>query len=72
LETPPYDRLVLDYYQALERVATEMDTGFVDVCGAWMRRVREGTPLSSLILPELDHPNEAGYMIIAEELMGLF
>jgi acyl-CoA thioesterase I len=72
LETPPYDRLVLDYYQALERVAKEMDTGFVDVYMAWMRRVREGTSLSSLILPGLDHPNEAGYRIMAKELMGLF
>ena len=72
LETPPYDRLVLDYYQAIERVAKEMDVGFVDVHGAWMRRVGQGTPLSSLILPGLDHPNEAGYRIIAEELMRLF
>ena len=72
LETPPYDRLVLDYYQAIERVAREMDVGFVDVHGAWMRRVEQGTPLSSLILPGLDHPNEAGYRIIAEELMELF
>jgi hypothetical protein len=29
-------------------------------------------PLDSLILPGLDHPNEAGYRIIAEELMSLF
>lgn len=72
LETPPYDRLVLDYYQAIERVAREMDVGFVDVYGAWMERVRKGTPLGSLILPGLDHPNEAGYRIIAEELMKLF
>ena len=72
LETPHYDRLVLDYYQAIERVAREMDVGFVDVHGAWMRRVEQGTPLSSLILPGLDHPNEAGYRIIAEELMRLF
>ena len=72
LETPPYDRLVLDYYQAIERVAREMDVGFVDVHGAWMRRVEQGTPLSSLILSGLDHPNEAGYRIIAEELMELF
>jgi len=72
LETPPYDRLVMDYYQAIERVAKEMEAGFVDVHGAWMRRVGQGTPLSSLILPGLDHPNEAGYRIIAEELMELF
>jgi acyl-CoA thioesterase-1 len=72
LETPPYDHLVLDYYQAVERVAREMDVGFVDVHGAWMRRVEQGTPLSSLILPGLDHPNEAGYRIIAGELMRLF
>jgi lysophospholipase L1-like esterase len=72
LETPPYDRLVLDYYQAVQRVAAEMDVGFVDVCGAWMARVQEGTLLSSLILPGLDHPNEAGYRIIATELMRLF
>ena len=72
LETPPYDRLVMDYYQAIERVAREMDVGFVDVHGAWMRRVEQGTPLSSLIIPGLDHPNEAGYRIIAEELTGLF
>jgi lysophospholipase L1-like esterase len=72
LETPPYDRLVLDYYQAVQRVAREMDVGFVDVYGAWMRRVRAGTPLGSLILPGLDHPNEAGYRIMAEELTRLF
>jgi acyl-CoA thioesterase-1 len=72
LETPPYDRMVLDYYQAVHKVAREMDVGFVDVYGAWMRHVHAGTPLGSLILPGLDHPNEAGYRIIAEELMRLF
>jgi acyl-CoA thioesterase-1 len=72
LETPPYDRLVQDYYQAVERLAKQMDVGFVDVYGAWMRRVHAGTPLGSLILSGLDHPNEAGYKIIAEELMRLF
>lgn len=72
LETPPYDRLVQDYYHAVRNVASEMDVGFVDVYGAWMECVRQGTPLSSLILPGLDHPNEAGYKIIAEELMKLF
>ncbi|MDM7934371.1 MAG: SGNH/GDSL hydrolase family protein [Methanothrix sp.] len=72
LETPPYDRSVLEYYSSIERVAWEMDAGFVDVYGAWMKRVQQGTPLASLILPGLDHPNEAGYRIIAEELMRLF
>ena len=72
LETPPYDKLVLDYYQAIERVAGEMDVGFVDVYGAWIERVHQGTPLGSLILPGMDHPNEAGYRIITEELMKLF
>jgi acyl-CoA thioesterase-1 len=72
LETPPYDRIVQNYYRAVEDVAKQMDVGFVDVYGAWMERVRQGTPLSSLIIPGLDHPNEAGYRIIAEELMKLF
>ena len=72
LETPPYDRLVPDYYQTVERVAREMDVGFVDVYGAWMHRVRQGTPLGSMIIPWMDHPNEAGYKVIAEELMKLF
>jgi lysophospholipase L1-like esterase len=72
LETPPYDRIVQDYYRAIEEVAREMDVGFVDVFGAWMVRVRTGTPLGSLILPGLDHPNDEGYRIIAEELMKLF
>ena|GEM_PF-180990 len=72
LETPPYDHLVMDYYQAIGRVAREMDVGFVDVYEAWMERVRQGTPLGSLILSGLDHPNETGYKIIAEELMKLF
>ena len=71
LESPPYDQRVLDYYQTVERVAKEMNVGFVDVYGAWMKRVRAGMPLDSLILPGLDHPNEAGYRIIAEELMSL-
>jgi lysophospholipase L1-like esterase len=69
LETPYYDRLVLDYYRATEEVAGEMGVGFVDVYGAWMERVNQGTPSSSLILPGLDHPSEEGYRIIAEELM---
>jgi acyl-CoA thioesterase-1 len=72
LETPPYDKLVLDYYHAIEQVAARMNVGFVDVYGAWMERVHQGAPLGSLILPGLDHPNEAGYRIIAEELMKLF
>ena len=71
LETPPYDLLVRDYYQSIERVAKQKDVGFVDIYGAWMERVGKGTPLSSLILPGLDHPSEAGYRIIAEELMRL-
>ena len=72
LESPPYDQRVLDYYQTVETVAKEMNVGFVDVYGAWMKRVRAGMPLDSLILPGLDHPNEAGYKIIAEELISLF
>jgi acyl-CoA thioesterase I len=72
LETPPYDSMVLDYYHAIEDVAGEMGVGFVDVYGAWMERVLAGTPLGSLIIPGLDHPNEAGYRIIAEELMKFF
>jgi len=72
LTTPRFDRIVLSYYQTLEDVAEEMGVGFVDVCGAWMRRVADGVPLESLILPGLDHPNELGYRIIAEELMRFF
>lgn len=72
LLTPYYDRLVRDYYRAVEEVAKALGVGFVDVFSAWMRRVDEGTPLQSLILPGLDHPNEAGYRIIAEELMNNF
>jgi len=72
LTTPRFDRIVLSYYQLLEEVAEEMGVGFVDVYGAWMRRVSEGVPLESLILPGLDHPNESGYRIIAEELMRHF
>jgi len=72
LETPPYDRMVLDYYQVVHRVAKEMDVGFVNVYGAWMQKVNAGTPLGSMILSGLDHPNEAGYRVIAEELMRRF
>jgi acyl-CoA thioesterase I len=72
LETSPYDKWVLDYYQAIERVAEEVNVGFVDVYGAWMERVEHGTTLGSLIISGLDHPSEAGYRIIAEELMKLF
>jgi acyl-CoA thioesterase-1 len=72
LLTPKFDEIVLSYYQLLEEVAEEMGVGFVDVYGAWTRKVAEGVPLESLILPGLDHPNESGYRIIAEELMGFF
>jgi acyl-CoA thioesterase-1 len=72
LETPPYDLLVRDYYLSIERVARQMAVGFVDVYGAWMEHVGTGIPLSSLIIPGLDHPSEAGYRIMAEELMRLF
>ncbi|KUK94205.1 MAG: SGNH/GDSL hydrolase family protein [Euryarchaeota archaeon] len=72
LLTPKFDKIVLSYYQTLEDVAEEMEVGFVDVYGAWMRKVAEGVPLESLILSGLDHPNELGYEIIAEELMRFF
>lgn len=72
LETPGYNKLVREYYQAIEEIAKDMGVGFVDVYRAWMDRVEEGIPLSSLILPGLDHPNEEGYKIIAEELMKFF
>lgn len=72
LETPYYDRLVLNYYPIVGEVAKELDVGFLDVYGAWMERVKVGTSLGSLILPGLDHPNEDGYRVIAEELMKLF
>ncbi len=72
LLTPYYDKLVLDYYRAMGEIAAAMGVGFVDVHAAWMERVRSGTPLDSLVLPGLDHPNEDGYRIIAEELMKLF
>jgi hypothetical protein len=48
-----------------------MDVGYVDVYGAWMHRVRHGTPLGSMIIPGMDHPNEVGYKVIAEELMRI-
>lgn len=69
LLTPHFNRLVLDYYHSIEDVARETGVGFVDVYAAWMARVREGMRLESLILEGLDHPNENGYRIIAEELM---
>ena len=72
LEAPGFDNMILKYYDAIKEVAKDEDVGFVDVYAAWMDRVKAGTPLNSLIIPGLDHPNEAGYRIIAEELMRLF
>ncbi len=72
LETPPYDKMVRDYYHAIEGVAKQMDVGFVDVYKAWTEKIQPGTPLGSLIIAGLDHPNEEGYKIIAEELMKSF
>ncbi len=72
LLTPYYKELVLDYYHALGEIAEALGVGFVDVYAAWMERVRSGIPLESLILEGLDHPNEDGYKIIADELMKLF
>ena len=74
LLTPSFDKRILDYYTVLKQVAEEMDVGFVNVYEAWMKIVEksEGVTLESLILPGLDHPNEAGYRIIAKELMRLF
>jgi acyl-CoA thioesterase I len=72
LETPNYDELVLKYYRTIANVADEMKIGFVDVYMAWMERIKEGISLSTLILSGLDHPNEAGYKIIAEALMKFF
>ncbi|MCJ7445675.1 MAG: GDSL-type esterase/lipase family protein [Methanotrichaceae archaeon] len=72
LETPTYDELVVQYYKKIADVANDMEIGFVDVYKAWKKRIKDGIPLSKLILPRLDHPNEAGYKIIAEELMNFF
>lgn len=72
IETPGFDKMVLKYYNAVKEVAKDEDVGFVDVYAAWMERVNKGTPLSSFILEGLDHPNEEGYKVIAEELMKFF
>lgn len=72
LLTPGFDQKVLSYYQMLADVAEDMNVGFVDGYRAWMRKVEDGIPLKSLILPGMDHPNEKGYKIIAEELMRFF
>jgi acyl-CoA thioesterase-1 len=72
VETPYYDDLIQSYRRATAEVAVDMKTGFVDVYGAFMDRVQQGVPLSSLMLPGLDHPNQEGYRIIAEALMRLF
>jgi len=72
LESPYYDSMVLGYYKAIAEVAKKMNVGFLDVYEAWIKRTQQGILLSSLILPGLDHPNEEGYKIIAEELMKLF
>lgn len=72
LETPGFDKVVMKYYDAIKEVAEADDVGFVDVYSAWMERVNQGTPLSSFILPGLDHPNEDGYKIIAEAVMNFF
>lgn len=73
LETSPYDRMVLSYYRALEQVAHETDSGFVDVYAAWKKRLAsQKASLSAFILEGLDHPNEDGYRMVAEELMSFF
>ncbi|MDD1753826.1 MAG: SGNH/GDSL hydrolase family protein [Methanotrichaceae archaeon] len=72
LESPYYYSIVLRYYKAIAEVAKKMNVGFLDVYEAWIKRTQQGILLSSLILPGLDHPNEEGYKIIAEELMKLF
>jgi acyl-CoA thioesterase-1 len=72
LVAPGFDRLVIKYYDAVKDVAKAEEVGFVDVYAAWMERVNRGMPLSSFILPGLDHPNEEGYKIIAEALMEFF
>ena len=72
LETPGFDKVVLKYYDSIMDVAEAEDVGFVDVYAAWMDLVNQGTPLGSFILAGLDHPNEAGYKVIAETLMKFF
>jgi acyl-CoA thioesterase-1 len=72
LVAPGFDKLVIKYYDAIREAAKTEDVGFVDVYAAWMERVNKGMPLSSFILPGLDHPNEEGYKIIAEAIMKFF
>ncbi len=72
LQTSPYDKLILDYYNSIKHAAAQMNVGFVDIYAIWLSKINQGMSIDSLILPGLDHPSEAGYKIMAEALMELF
>ena len=72
LESSYHDKLMMRYNRAVAEVAGKMNVRFLNIYEAWIKRIQEGASNSSLILPGLDHPNEEGYKIIAEEIMNFF
>ncbi|GAB4431426.1 MAG: hypothetical protein OHK0040_00720 [bacterium] len=72
LEDEEADKMVRKYYDKLQKISKEKQVGFVDVHRIWHQKLREGTDLSSLLIPGLDHPNEEGYKIFAKAVAELF
>lgn len=72
LEDEEADKMVRKYYDKLQKISKEKQVGFVDIHRIWHQKLREGTDLSSLLIPGLDHPNEEGYKIFAKAVADLF
>lgn len=72
LEDEEADKLVRKYYDKISKVCKDQKVIFVDIHRHWHQKIREGVELSSLLIPELDHPNEDGYRLFAKILMEVF
>ena len=70
IKMPEY-RLVLQYYDRIERLAEKYKLSLVKVHRYWEDRVGAGTDFYKLVQADGVHPTEEGYRLFAESVMEI-
>jgi hypothetical protein len=56
----------------LRNIANEKKTGLADASRRWEHLTGEGLPYTTLLYNNINHPDDRGHLIFAEELMKFF
>jgi hypothetical protein len=60
------------YFSIIKKLAAEHKVGLADIAARWETAAREGIDPMLLLADELNHPNDRGHEIYAEELIRCF